>query len=241
MSHAAPSIEEQTHFYDARWRDVRFVNAMKLQRAAAILEAIGEADLHQPRMLELGCGTGWLTAILAQFGPTVGVELSGEAVEAARARFPFAEFAQIDIGSWQPEREGFDVIVSHEVVEHLEDQRAHLALARHGLRRGGLLVLTTPNADTVRASETPSTPLSDQLIEHVLPRRELVALVASCGFEVVRHTTLIGRHGTRGVRRLLNSPRLRGLLASAGLLRTVDRVSLAAGAGLHTLVVARRT
>ena len=236
------SIDEQKRFYDQRWRGHRFANSLKLARTIAILEALAETEITQPRVLELGSGTGWLCAILAQFGPTMGVELSPEAVEAAKARYPFADFAQADIARWTPDLEPFDVVVSHEVIEHLEDQLQHLTLAKRLLLPGGFLILTTPNADTVRAAESKAAqkPLSDQLIENILTRPELLALVRKAGFRVVRDTTLILGHGSRGMRTIANSPKVRGVLRQLGVLSAFDRRMLAAGAGLHTLVVAQR-
>ena len=132
------TIDVQRKFYDARWAGVQYANGLKLARAVAILEALAETGLSEPRILELGCGTGWLSAILGQFGPTTGVELSGEAVEAARRRYPFLDLSQVDLAVWTPPEEEFDVVVSHEVIEHLTEQDRHLAIARHALRPDGI-------------------------------------------------------------------------------------------------------
>ena len=241
------TIDVQRQFYDARWSGVRYANGLKLSRAVAILGALSETGLLEPRILELGCGTGWLSAILGQFGPTTGVELSGEAVDAARGRYPFLDLSQVDLAVWTPPEAEFDVVVSHEVIEHLTDQARHLAIARRALRPGGFLILTTPNADTVR-SMAPAPPdhptenaLSDQLIENILTRDELLALVRSAEFRVVRHTSLILGAGGGALRRVAGSTKVRAALAPLHLAAAFDRWALSAGAGLHTLVVAQRT
>jgi len=234
-------IEEQERFYDARWRDIRYADGLKLQRATAILAALAEIAVTEPRMLELGCGTGWLSAILAQFGPTVGVDLSGEAIKLACDRYPFVTFLHADIGRWSAGTDIFDVVVSHEVIEHLEDQAHHLRLASDSLRPGGHLILTTPNADTVRAAAKPGTrPLSAQMIENILTRAELMALVRGAAFEITQISTLTMGYGRGGLRTVVNSPKVRGLLRRIGIGRAAEYLALASGAGLHTIVVARK-
>lgn len=46
-----------------------------------------------PRILEVGCGTGWLSADLAGFGRVTGVDLSPATIEIARKRGSEAQFA----------------------------------------------------------------------------------------------------------------------------------------------------
>src|SRR5688500_6463664 len=100
-------IQEQIDFYNQRWSEFKYANAHRLTRCIAILDAIRLTKLQQPSILDLGCGAGWLSAILGMFGPTVGVDLSESAIQSAQVRFPHVQFIQADILEWQVQEEAF--------------------------------------------------------------------------------------------------------------------------------------
>lgn len=89
-----PDIESQRRYYNERWRNFEFANSLKLARSIAILESLYSLGLRKPHIIDLGCGSGWLTAILGHFGPAVGVDLSDEAIKEAGKRFPHVSFVQ---------------------------------------------------------------------------------------------------------------------------------------------------
>jgi len=108
------------------------------------------ADGSAPRVLDVGCGTGFLLERLAQRGfAGVGVDLSPESVAIARRRL--AEIGADDrltatVGSaYEPPEGPFELITLTDVLEHLEDPRACLRALRAQLAPGGLLVVSTPN------------------------------------------------------------------------------------------------
>lgn len=73
------------------------------------------ADLKTKRVLHLQCGTGEATAELAELGGVVtGVDVSGEALEAARERWPSILWVQADPQSLPGElrRGRFDLVYS---------------------------------------------------------------------------------------------------------------------------------
>lgn len=100
------------------------------------------------RAVELGCGYGYVTELLARQGYEVtGVDVSAHAIARARreVRAPGARFEVWDAAEPPDGASGVDLVVALEVLEHLEDPDA--ALARWGdlLVPGGTLVCTTPN------------------------------------------------------------------------------------------------
>ena len=205
------------------------------------MSAIADANIKSPRILDLGCGSGWFTSILGTFGPTVGVDLSGEAIAEASRRHPHVDFHQEDFSTWQPTSDGFDVIVSQEVIEHLEAQNRYLELAYRALRPNGLFVLTTPNPRTFAAMpDTQRDSWPHQPIEKWLRPRELARLLHNAGFTEVGITSVIQGYGVKGPYRLTNSQRVRRAAARGHLLGLLDRTSLNLGLGLHLFVRARK-
>jgi SAM-dependent methyltransferase len=119
-------------------------------RMALNLETIDRYARPRGRVLDVGCGTGFLLEKLAGRGFSgIGIDLSPESVEHATRRL--AEIGAADrltavVGSaYEPPPGPFDLIALTDVLEHLEDPRACLAALRAQLAPDGLLVISTPN------------------------------------------------------------------------------------------------
>jgi SAM-dependent methyltransferase len=104
------------------------------------------ADLGLPsdaRILDAGCGSGRNMVELARFGAVTGVELSDTSVEIARARHAGEVIAgsvlEMPFGDG-----GFDLAVSLDVIEHLEDDLGALRELRRTVAPGGALLVTVP-------------------------------------------------------------------------------------------------
>lgn len=100
------------------------------------------------RVLDAACGEGYGSALLATAAAHVtGADISAEAIEHARARYQAAnlEFVQGDAARLPFDDHSFDVIVSFETLEHLQDQQGLLAEFRRVLEPGGFLLISTPD------------------------------------------------------------------------------------------------
>ena len=151
MDRQTPDKTEQAKYYDEWFHEFDYGNFLQLERAASILACLRRAEIDRPRILDFGCGPGWLTNILSVFGPTVGVDLSPQAISEARQRYPNVKFEASDVFEWAHPDGTFDVVISQEVLEHVIDQDKYLEMAATLLRDGGCLILTTPNAETMMA------------------------------------------------------------------------------------------
>lgn len=96
--------------------------------------------------LEVGCGTGFVSARIAQAFPAAEIsaaELYCEALPFVRRRLPSAQLYQLN-AERLPFREEFDVVGAFDVVEHIERDERVLQEMRRALVRGGTIVLTVP-------------------------------------------------------------------------------------------------
>lgn len=132
--------------YDSHARVQREVAARLAARIAAL-------DLPPaPRVLEIGCGTGFLTSALAEAG--VGgdwlvTDIAPEMVERCRARLGVPQqgrrldFAVLDGEHGTPEAGPFDLVCSSLAVQWFDDTPAALARMAGWLAPGGHLMVTT--------------------------------------------------------------------------------------------------
>jgi len=234
------NLDAQREYYDDRWGREKFANSYERERALLFLRLIARTEFKDPRILDLGCGRGWLAGMLSAFGPTTAVDLSPSGIEAARKRWPDVDFRAGNLFEMEFEEGSYDVVVSQEVIEHVEDQAAYIEVARRCLRPGGYLLLTTPNlAVQRRRTDEDHAQWGLQPIENWLDRSTLRKLVTP-GFRVEGLGTLLPGVGTRGVLMLLNSKKLRDVLATVGLDRLWDRARCRLGFGLHLWLLARK-
>lgn len=112
--------------------------------AAALRDLGGPAAVR--RVLDVGCGLGYLTYALSRAGYDVlGLDVSSQAVAAARARFGelFRAGTAAELAASSPQ--AWSVAILAEVVEHVADPHVLLAETWTLVAPGGALVVTTPN------------------------------------------------------------------------------------------------
>jgi len=103
----------------------------------------------QGRILEIGTGAGLFLKAFARAGwDAIGVEVNPEAAHFARERLDldvrsvYAEDLDVPPAS-------FDVVAMMDVIEHVPDPAATVATARRLLTPGGILLMQTPNLDSI--------------------------------------------------------------------------------------------
>jgi len=96
-----------------------------------------------PRILDVGCGTGANLKMLAAHGRAEGVDISSQAVDFCRER----GLDSVKLGAIEQlpyESGSFELVTALDVVEHLDDDVAGLSEMRRVLDRDGRLLLFVP-------------------------------------------------------------------------------------------------
>jgi SAM-dependent methyltransferase len=102
------------------------------------------APLEGARVLDIGCGVGMYTGQFRQYTPHVtGVELDLPVAVQARSRAPLIALAPAEALPFAGA--SFDVVFSHEVIEHVADDHRAAAEMVRVCTPGGRIVLYCPN------------------------------------------------------------------------------------------------
>lgn len=139
------------HWREFFSRDPRKFNAYLAARYGWILKFAG--NVRGKRVLDMGCGDGVLSYLLAKEGADViGTDTSDDGLRFAReqvevrdplkklmCKFQYASVYDVPLPD-----ESFDVVVSCEVIEHLSEPEKMLSEAQRLLKKDGMIILTTP-------------------------------------------------------------------------------------------------
>jgi SAM-dependent methyltransferase len=143
------------------------------------------ADLRLParaRILDAGCGSGRNMVELARHGTVTGVELSDTSVVLARER-DAGEVIEGSVLEMDIASDSFDLAVSLDVIEHLQDDLTALRELRRVVAPGGSLLVTVPAYQWLWSGH-------DEINHHHrrYTRRTLQHVAEQAGWEQVRTT-----------------------------------------------------
>jgi 2-polyprenyl-3-methyl-5-hydroxy-6-metoxy-1,4-benzoquinol methylase len=147
-----------------------------------------QAGADQLRILDAGCGTGRLCQVLERFGSVSGCDMSDEALECCRER-GLTEVFKADLNSAVFPSAHYDIITSIDTLYHkaIEDESAILSRFHDALKPGGLLIINLVAHEFLRSTH--------DIAVHTrrrYTRKEVVALLESCGFTVEMATYRLG-------------------------------------------------
>jgi SAM-dependent methyltransferase len=237
-----PTIEDQRQFWDWHWQNWeqrKVLNDWTERRAQEILKLVHGLPMARPRILDFGCGRGWFTERLADLGEAHGIDLSPEGIAAAQARRPDITYMAGDIYEAPLPQNYFDIVVSQEVIAHVEDQQKYVDMASKVLKPGGYFIITTGNKYVMdRLGEVGWNVQPPQHIAHQLSRGQLKQMLAS-QYEVLRIKTIIP-HGHLGILRLVNSYKLNSVARRFCSQEAIDRIKENAGFGWQMIFLARK-
>ena len=99
-------------------------------------------------LLDVGCDDGERTLLLARSVAATelhGIEVVPEAAAAAERRGVIVAQHDLDDGAWPYPDERFDLLISNQVIEHVDDPDHFVSESLRVLRPGGTAVVSTEN------------------------------------------------------------------------------------------------
>ena len=183
---------EKVRAANMRFRPLR----LEEEHRIALLNATWRLELIRRirgsgKLLEVGCARGDFLRVAAQSFDAYGVEPNPELAESARKVAPVYQ----DIVERTPWYE-FDVIASFHVIEHVDSPRSFIHAAAERLKPGGLLVIETPDIDSL-PYKLLKTRWRQFIPEHYFffDSRTINRLLADCGLRTDR-IVRIGKHAS---------------------------------------------
>lgn len=143
FSQAAPKFSELESFYDQEYDRTSYFSPITRKRYEEWLDQF-EPFRKTNKILDIGCGYGFFLEVAKSKGWEVyGIEVSKEAAKDCEKKgikmFP----GTIADANFAPEM--FDLIISIEVIEHINTPNTFISKAIQFLRKGGAMYVTTPN------------------------------------------------------------------------------------------------
>lgn len=215
--------------HDRDWRETKASDAFfeRAPRYPDVADVI--ARLQPRRLLDVGCGSGYLAKLLKARVPGLavdGVDISTAALDRARAYVNEAWQVDLDKADLPVSSEEYDTVTCVEVLEHLYDPDHALREIARVLASGGRAVVTVPNLaywrfrlDLLRGRVPP--PAVDRRHLHQFDYRLLTETLSRAGLR------LVGMTGHR--LRLTWLARLRPDLFSDMLIATAFKASPSPG------------
>jgi 2-polyprenyl-3-methyl-5-hydroxy-6-metoxy-1,4-benzoquinol methylase len=175
---AAKVCEANTEFRHLPLEEEHRLAALNAQWRLELVRAIKPSG----KLLEVGCARGDFMRVAREYFEVSGVEPNGELAAVSRQIAPVHQDI-IERTPWS----GFDVVASFHVIEHVSSPRSFVRAAAEKLRSGGLMVIETPNIDSLPYRILKSR-WRQFIPEHYFffDRKTIVRLLSDCGLRTER-------------------------------------------------------
>ncbi len=151
-------------------------------------EAVEHTELHEPAILEVGCGNGYYAEVFARLfdGPFayLGVDYSEAMIETARRRYPQREFQVGDACALRFPDRSFDVVFNGVSLMHILDFERAIAESRR-VSKGYCLFHSVPVFEDRDTTYLRKYAYGGPVVEVVFNRAGLLELFEREGLELV--------------------------------------------------------
>jgi 2-polyprenyl-3-methyl-5-hydroxy-6-metoxy-1,4-benzoquinol methylase len=180
------------------------------QTFAGILDTAARLLPHTGRLLDIGPNIGTCLDLARQAGwETHGIEINEEAARYCRQQRGLDVISgQLEHGTFP--RSHFEVVLMGDVIEHLPDPMATVRLVQTILKPGGLILISTPNIDSLAGRLLQIKP--EEHLYYFSPAT-MTILLDKAGLEVVQIGPLDRYHN---VTAMTHSTTLGGLFGQLG-------------------------
>lgn len=140
--------QQLVDYYDEeKWGEPILTKDELFDREKKSIKLINGLKKRKGKLLDVGCGVGYFMEQLANSGSKLelhGVDYSAYNLKKAK-KLPFT-FKRCNIEEGVPyEDRFFDVVYAAELIEHLVNPDYFLGECNRLLKRGGMVIITTPN------------------------------------------------------------------------------------------------
>jgi 2-polyprenyl-3-methyl-5-hydroxy-6-metoxy-1,4-benzoquinol methylase len=139
--------ELEKHYAGYVYKHDQYISPLTLKVYDKLLDEF-EKYRNTNRLLDIGCGVGFLLEQAKKRGWDIyGTEYSQKAIDICRDKGIEMKKGSIDSSTFN--KKDFDVIISIEVIEHLNNPNREIEEIKKLLRNGGLFYCTTPNFNSL--------------------------------------------------------------------------------------------
>ena len=104
--------------------------------------------VENKKVLDIACGSGYGTELLSSKAEEIwGGDIDEESIKNARENYSGENihFRQMDVGELPFEDNSFELVVSFETIEHIDEYKKFLVEIKRVLKSDGKLILSTPD------------------------------------------------------------------------------------------------
>jgi len=118
------------------------ISIKKYQKSMKIMSVLSEfKNLSQSKVLDVGCGKGMIASNIGNFSKEItGVDVEDRRVVKEGYKFQLVKDEKLPFND-----NFFDIVISNQVIEHVNNQNDHIKEIYRVLRKEGICYLATPN------------------------------------------------------------------------------------------------
>jgi len=157
-------------------------------------QAVAATGIVHPRLIEVGCGSGYYSEVLATLVPAgvqyTGIDYSDAMIEHARAHYPSAAFEVADATRLPYANGAFDIVFNGVSLMHIVDYQAAIREAAR-VAAHYCILHTVPVFDNYRTTFLTKYAYGAPVVEMVFGRQELMSLCDEAGLRLEREWACI--------------------------------------------------